>query len=169
MLIFTNDVLPAYHGGPCFGMGNFLEGHGDVLRGNRCLVGLRDDDDKSDGDKSDYEVYDSSYETSGTMVTVLSLDGVLEDEPPFVGRLWGGCQDSHVTLVSNEYYTPDGIAMIACNGNDFYNLEDMATKFGLEVNSTSALLPDVQTILNWARSTVMVHQTVSTTQTSMSE
>ena len=70
-----------------------------------------------------------------------------------------------MTLVSNEHYTPDGIAMIGCNGNDFYNLKDMATKFGLEVNSTSARLPDVETILDWARSTTMIHQTLLTALT----
>ena len=144
-------------------MGNFLEGHGDVLRGNRCLVGLRNDDDRID-----CEDFDSSCGTSEIMMTASSLDRVLEDEPPFVGRLWGDCEASHVTLVSNEYYTPDGIAMIGCNGNDFYNLKDMATKFGLEVNSTSARLPDVETILDWARSTTMIHQTLSTALTSMS-
>ena len=74
----------------------------------------------------------------------------IDDEPPFVGRLWGGCVDSHLILESNEYYTPDGIAMVVCNGDDFHKLEEMGPKFGLEVNSTVAVLPDVKTILTWA-------------------
>merc|ERR1712194_528046 len=74
----------------------------------------------------------------------------INDEGPFVGRLFGGCEDSHVTLESNKYYTPDGIAMVVCNGGDLYKLEDVQSKFGLEGNSTVAVLPDVKTILAWA-------------------
>ena len=70
---------------------------------------------------------------------------------PFVGRLWSACKESHVTLESNEYYTPDGIAMIGCD-DKFYTLTDAATKFGLEVNSTVSTLPNVTTILDWAES-----------------
>lgn len=73
-----------------------------------------------------------------------------EDEDPFVGRLWGGCEDSHMTIESNEYYTPDGTAMVVCNGDNYHKLEDMAPTFGLEVNSTASVLPDVRTILAWA-------------------
>ena len=169
-------ILLAYHGGPCFGMGGFLEGHGDILRGNRCLVGLHDNYD-DDSETSDCENdNDSSCYTSKRMTEAMAMatkttslsrassssssttiidDNNSDDEPPFVGRLWGGCEDSHVTLASNEYYTPDGIALIGCNGNDFYNLSDMTTKFGLEVNSTNGPLPDVDTILEWATSVVM--------------
>jgi hypothetical protein len=76
----------------------------------------------------------------------------IDDDPPFLGRLWGGCEDPHVSLESNEYYTPDGIGLIWCNGYDkpFQNLADMASKFGLEVNSTVSVLPDVTTMLTWA-------------------
>jgi len=168
-------ILLAYHGGPCFGMGGFLEGHGDILRGNRCLVGLHDnyddDDETSDcEDDNDSSCYTSKRTTKAMATTTktkslsrasgtaIIIDDNDDDEPPFVGRLWGGCEDSYVTLVSNEYYTPDGIALIGCNGKDFYNLNDMATKFGLEVNSTNGALPDVDTILEWATSIVMEKQ-----------
>jgi len=138
----------SYHGGPCFGMGNFKEGHGDVLRGNRCLLGLGSGNDNVDGSNTNI--------AKETMEAAALLEeyghSSIDDEPPFVGRLWGGCEDSHVTLESNEYYTPDGIAMVGCNGNDFYKLQDLATKFGLEVNSTVSTLPDVKTILEWAQS-----------------
>lgn len=143
-------------------MGSFLEGHGDVLRGNRCLLGLRNDDGGGGGDTS----ITSEKMRASTLYNKYKYLTDDDDEPSFVGRLWGGCEDSHVTLESNEYYTPDGIAMIGCNGNDFYKLNDLTSKFGLEVNSTVALLPDVDTMLHWARSTVMTttttnHETVS--------
>ena len=129
-------------------MGSFNEGHGDVLRGNRCLVGL------STGSYA----FNDDRPTSSTMQVRENLlrekygynSSSTDDESPFVGRLWGGCEDSHVTLESNEYYTPDGIAMVVCNGDDFHKLEEMGPNFGLEVNSTVSVLPDVKTILTWA-------------------
>jgi len=166
-------------------MGGFLEGHGDILRGNRCLVGLHDtnDDDK----RNDCEDNNASLcHTSNVMerrksMTARSLSSrsptieydsftgtiINGDEIPlFVGQLFEGCVDSHVTLVSNEYYTPDGIAMIACNGKDYYNINDMGKKFGLEVNSTCGPLPEVSTILDWATSMVMEQQQPSAQQKS---
>lgn len=143
----------SYRGGPCFGMGSFKEGHGDVLRGNRCLVGVGNSKDTVDGtnDESIYEKarLDALYEHYG-----YSRPETRDDEPTFVGRLWGGCEDSHVTLESNEYYTPDGIARVGCNGDQFYTLSELESNFGLEVNSTVAPLPDVDTVLEWARSTL---------------
>merc|ERR1711935_1045975 len=139
----------SYRGGPCFGMGDFKEGHGDILRGNRCLLGLRTDDDSVGGRSTSRGTEKFETATLHEKYGYSSND----DEPPFVGRLWGGCENSPVTLESNEYYTPDGIAMVACNSKDFYKLQDIATKFGLEINSTVSVLPDVKTILKWAKST----------------
>ena len=76
----------------------------------------------------------------------------IEDEDPFVGRLWGGCEESHVTLEANEYYTPDGNAMVICHGDEYHKLQDMETKFELEVSSTVSVLPDLGTIFDWAKS-----------------
>jgi hypothetical protein len=129
-------------GGTCFGMGSFLEGHGDVLRGNRCLIGLMKtsnmDDPCQDPQCASKNLFTNSK----------------DDKRTIVGGLWGGCQNSHVTLASNEYYTPDGTAMIGC-GEDAYTLGDAATLFGLEVGSTSAVLPNEETIVGWAESMVM--------------
>ena len=139
-------------------MGSFKEGHGDVLRGNRCLLGLSTGNGNDDADADN-----TSTATEKTGTDVLHEEHgyySIDDEPPFVGSLWEACEDSSVTLESNEYYTPDGIALIGCNGrNDFYTLQDMATKFGLEVNSTVSILPDVRTILEWAKSAT--HQETS--------
>mmetsp|Transcript_11555 Transcript_11555/g.12404 ORF Transcript_11555/g.12404 Transcript_11555/m.12404 type:complete len:1059 (-) Transcript_11555:164-3340(-) len=175
----------SYHSGPCFGMGTFLEGHGDILRGNRCLVGLHysnDDDERNDcEDNNDSSCYTSNVTGGRKSITARSSSSRIptvendsftgtitndNEEPSFVGKLYGGCEDSHVTLVSNEYYTPDGIALIACNNKDFYTLNDMETKFGLEVNSTCGPLPEISTILDWATSIAMKQQQPSAQQTS---
>jgi hypothetical protein len=103
-------------------MGDFLEGHGDVLRGNRCLVGLG-----------------NSHNS-------------IDDQIPFVGRLWGGCEDSHVTLAGNHYFTPDGVVKIACHEDDYVTLDEIQRKFGLEGNSTGGTLPSEVKILHWAKS-----------------
>jgi hypothetical protein len=138
-------------------MGGFNEGHGDVLRGNRCLLGLRIGKDNISTIIATKKIREAALREEYGYST--SID----DEPPFVGRLWGGCVDSHVTLESNKYYTPDGIAMVVCNGDDFHKLQDMATKFGLEVNSTVSVLPDLKTILEWAKSATQsaTHQETS--------
>jgi hypothetical protein len=73
------------------------------------------------------------------------------DEPPYVGRLWGGCDETPVSLRNNSYYTPDGIARVGCGGDEFYTLDDLKSKFGLlEEQSTSHRLPGEDEILNWA-------------------
>jgi hypothetical protein len=161
-------ISSAYHGGPCFGMGDFNEGHGDVLRGNKCLLGLSTGKDDIRGDSTSIDTQ-KIRETALRKEYGYSTTGI-DDEFPFVGRLWGGCVDSHVTLESNEYYTPDGIAMVVCHGDDFHELQDMATKFGLEVNSTVSVLPDVKTILEWAKSATRsaTHQDTSSSSISTS-
>jgi len=141
---YNMAISLSYHGGPCFGMGSFREGHGDVLRGNKCLLGIDAGQDEVDNLASSAQTMREAAlrERYGYKYT--------NDEDPFVGRLWGGCVDSHLTLESNEYYTPDGIAMVICNGDEYHKLEDMAPTFGLEINSTVSSLPDVRTILVWA-------------------
>ena len=118
-----------------------------MLRGNRCLLGLDGIRNNVDGD--------SAWVTSEKVRTAALHKeynySSINDDMPFVGRLWSACKESHVTLESNEYYTPDGIAMIGCD-DKFYTLTDAATKFGLEVNSTVSTLPNVTTILDWAES-----------------
>jgi hypothetical protein len=61
----------------------------------------------------------------------------------------GGVPDSQVTLASNEYYIPDGQAMILC-GKERYSLKEVQEKFELEKGSTMARLPTEDTILDWA-------------------
>ena len=140
-------------GGPCFGMGTFKEGHGDILRGNKCLLGLQGTLDSSE-----------SYRISIRKIREARLReeygySVTDDDPKFVGSMYKGCVN--VTLESNEYYTPDGKAFIMCKDN-FYDLNDMRNKLGLEINSTVSVLPDVKTILDWAKSATIISSEVPT-------
>jgi len=141
---YNMAISLSYRSGPCFGMGSFNEDHGDVLRGNKCLIVV---------DTGKHE------DNSSASATQKMREGLVREkygynnsnnDDPFVGRLWQSCEDSPVTLESNEYYTPDGTAMVVCNGGEYHKLEDMAPTFGLEVNSTVSVLPDVRTILAWA-------------------
>lgn len=138
-------------------MGSFLEGHGDILRGNRCLIGLSNhkntnvDDPTCRGNPRHCTSKNYHYLVNFTGASIGDDD---DDERPIVGGLWGGCQDSHVTLTGNEYYTPDGTAMIGC-GEDAFTLADAAKEFGLEVGSTSSLFPNEETIVGWAESIMM--------------
>lgn len=155
---FENNMVLSFsnNGGPCFNMGNFLKGHGDVLRGNKCLIGLGEIDKRSN---SKHSVYSSSIFGNELSYTTRKLEARFsvedKEEPPFVGRLWEGCFNSHVTLTSNKYYTPDGIARIACGERKFLNLSKVVSEFGLEENSTNQTLPGISEIIAWARSMVM--------------
>lgn len=120
------------YAGNCFGMGTFLKGHGDVLRSNRCIIGL-----------------------DHVRNTVGGLDATEKhwskaSSPPNVGRFYGDCADSHLTMASNEYYTPDGVVNIGCNGDIFHTLKEMQDLFGLETGSVGGKIPDDATILKWA-------------------
>jgi hypothetical protein len=115
-------------------MGGFLKGHGDVLRGNTCIVGLDQKMDSGCGDPS----------------SCTSPNPEDDESLKVVGRLYGGCQDSHVTLSDNKYFTPDGKAMFYC-GQDGYSLEEMQEQFGLEVGSSQADIPSEDDMVEWAR------------------
>jgi len=139
-------------GGPCFGMGTFNEGHGDILRGNKCLLGLQGTLDSSDNESKRMKFREARLrEEYGYSIN--------DDDPKFVGSMYRGCEN--VTLESNEYYTPDGKAFIMCSDN-FYDMDDMRNKLGLEINSTVAVLPDVKTILDWAKSATIISSEVPT-------
>lgn len=122
-----------YDGSQCFGVGDFYEGHCDVLKSNRCLVGLGNKMGSGCGDPSCAE---STPETNASQ--------------RIVGHLWGGCEDSPVELSDNQYFTPDGLAEISCRDNPV-PLEELQKKFGMELGSTSAMLPDEDTMIAWAR------------------
>jgi hypothetical protein len=53
-------------------------------------------------------------------------------------------------LSENQYFTPDGVAKIGCQ-DDTISLEELQTKYGMEIGSTHAMLPDEETMLQWAR------------------
>eukprot|EP00537_Pseudo-nitzschia_pungens_P000096 CAMPEP_0172370382 /NCGR_PEP_ID=MMETSP1060-20121228/37386_1 /TAXON_ID=37318 /ORGANISM="Pseudo-nitzschia pungens, Strain cf. cingulata" /LENGTH=1053 /DNA_ID=CAMNT_0013095627 /DNA_START=190 /DNA_END=3351 /DNA_ORIENTATION=+ len=157
----------SYRDGPCFGMGSFKQGHGDVLRGNRCLVGVGKDED-SNGRRREETIYNVAKLEALHKHYGVSKPKTWDDETLFVGMLWGSCKDSPVTLESNEYYTPDGIARIGCDGGRFYTLSELQSNFGLEVNSMVASLPDVDIVLEWARSTLGMERIVASIGTSLS-
>ncbi len=122
-----------YDGGQCFNMGNFYEGHGDILRRNRCLVGIGNKMGSGCGDPSCADTIPESAESQ-----------------QIVGRLWGGCDHSAVDLSANQYFTPDGEVKVGC-GDDDIPLEELQTKYGMEIGSTKSKLPDEKTMIEWAQ------------------
>lgn len=113
-------------------MGTFLKGHGDTLRSNRCIVGL---------DKA---------RTSINWISAIKTSERTGDTPPNVGRFYGECGDSHLTMTSNEYYTPDGVVNIGCSGDNFHTLQELQDLFRLEIGSKGGTIPDDAVILQWA-------------------
>jgi hypothetical protein len=113
-------------------MGTFLKGHGDVLSSNRCIVGL-----------------DQAI-TAIHSVSELEMSERTENTPPHVGRFYGDCADSHLKMSSNEYYTPDGVVNIGCNGDSFHTMQEMQELFGLEIGSKGGTIPGDAVIAQWA-------------------
>ena len=144
--IFQDNLVMSYpyDGGQCFNMAGFLEGHGDTLTGNICIVGLGHKMDSGCGDPS-----------------CARPDPEDHDALEVVGRLWDGCQDSHVSLTNNRYFTPDGNASFYC-GNDKISLEELQQRFGLELNSTRDVVPVETEMLAWARSMLFKHSLENT-------
>lgn len=133
--VFEDNLIMAfpYDGSQCFSMGSFYQGHGDVLRNNRCLVGLGHHMDSGCGDPS-----------------CASPIPETDASQQIVGHLWGGCENSAVVLSHNQYFTPDGNAKIGCQ-DDAIPLEEMETKYGMEDGSTHSKLPDEETMIKWAK------------------
>jgi hypothetical protein len=123
-----------YDGSQCFNLGSFYKGHGDVLRRNRCLVGLGNRMGSGCGDPS-----------------CASPVPDADESQQIVGYLWGGCQDSAVELSDNHYFTPDGEAKIGCGDDLSVPLEEFQSKYGMEIGSSKAPLPDENTMIAWAR------------------
>ena len=133
--VFEDNLIMAfpYDGSQCFNMGDFYKGHGDVLRRNRCLVGLGNSMGSGCGDPSCASPVPETRESQ-----------------EIVGHLWGGCHDSAVKLTENQYFTPDGEVKIGCQ-DDSVPLEELQSKYGMELGSSKAKLPDDETMIEWAR------------------
>ena len=137
--LFEDNLIMTYpyDGQQCFDVGGgFFEGHADVYRRNRCLVGLGNKMGSGCGDPSCASTTPESIES----------------------QMLVGSTDCHgnttLQLYSNEYYTPTGEALIQCFGDKKYSLEDIERLFGLEAQSKKATLPDEDTMLEWARDMV---------------
>ena len=133
--MFEDNLIMAfpYDGSQCFNMGSFYKGHGDVYKNNRCLVGLGNPMDSGCGDPSCASPRPESDESQ-----------------QIVGHLWGGCENSAFFLEKNQYFTPDGKARIGCQDNAI-PLEDLQSKYGMEIGSTHSKLPNEDTLIQWAK------------------
>jgi hypothetical protein len=121
-----------YDDSQCFNMADFFQGHGDVLRRNRCLLGVGNRMDSGCGDPSCARPVPETDESQQV-----------------VGHVWGGCQDSAAELTENQYFTPDGEVKIDCQ-DDVVLLEELQSKYGMEKGSTKGRLPDEETMIAWA-------------------
>ena len=127
-------------------MGGFLEGHGDTLQRNRCVLGLAHPSN---------EHTDAIFKQSTLADIVFAKNSdVLRDESKVVGHFYGSCADSHLNFSSNEYYTPDGEVVIVCESDTHHTLKEMQDQFGLEVGSVGGMLPNESQILDWALAAV---------------
>lgn len=131
-------------------MGSFLEGHGDTLRRNRCVLGL--------GSSENRVKKAILAQTALGDIAFGKNSSKLEKDSNVVGHFYGSCADSHLTLEKNEYYTPDGEIVIVCESDSHHALEEMQEQFGLESGSTGGMLPCDSQILQWAEALVATNR-----------
>ena len=124
----------------CIGFGSFFAGHGDIVRNNRCLVGL--------------ETFGHSTQDFPTS-TFRKMNGQMfeshQDNVAFVNR----CKEGNSVMFNNSYYTPHGNASYRCGdfGNDEeFNLTRVQDEFGIEKGSTSETFPSLDVLVQWAKS-----------------
>lgn len=123
-----------YDGQQCVNMGgDYVAGHGHVVRDNRCVVGLGGRNVGSGcGDPS----CAGGTEDPDRLETVVTIYG---------------CQDTHAVLIANRYFTPNGTALFRC-GDEINSLEDFQNKYGLEFGSSYDQTPSEDTLLDWSSS-----------------
>ena len=66
------------------------------------------------------------------------------------------CDPKVVTIKNNRYFTQHGNATMTC-GNKDLTLADAQTTRGIELGSTSDVIPEAETILGWARAILGQH------------
>ena len=60
------------------------------------------------------------------------------------------CDSTYVKLGQNRYYSPDGNASLGC-GSELLTIPEVQKKFGVELGSSSAVLPSDIEIVKWAK------------------
>lgn len=141
--IFEDNLVMASGRKACIGFGSFKPGHGDIVRNNRCVVGL-----ETIGNSQDYDEASASSlaDFKGQIVTK-ELDNVAMLEQ---------CKDGNAVIYNNSYYTPNGNASYTCwNLGLEVSLADMQEKYMIDQGSTSETLPSVDLMVQWAEGLLM--------------
>ena len=178
--VFEDNLVLSYglNQSDCFEVGNFLPGHGHVMRQNKCLVGLQGDshpyhhwcgDPMCSEHSSMYrpppqspqrhmkqQNNDSPKSRSRShKIPHHSSWRNASSAPVIVGTMYSACENSSFGLSSNQYFTPTGSAAIQCNGQ-LFDLETVQRHFHLEQGSTVQALPsNVSTIVEWVWETLI--------------
>lgn len=134
--MFEENLVLASGRKACTGLDDFLPGHGDVVRNNRCIVGL--------------ETISSTTKEHIELAGPRDSKGELRDRlPDNIGYMT--CKNGNAVLYNNSYFTPHGNASISCRDLDQeISFTDLQDKYGFEKGSTVSTIPPVKSILQWA-------------------
>ena len=137
--IFEDNLVMASGRKACIGFGSFKPDHGDVVRNNKCIVGL----ETIGNNREHFEGLQSSFaDYQGHKVTK-ELDNV---------AMLQQCKDGNAVIHNNSYYTPNGNASYTCwNLGLEVSLADMQEKYMVEQGSTTETLPSVDLMVQWAK------------------
>lgn len=133
---FEENLVLASGRKSCIGFGSFLPGHGHIVQNNTCIVGLQTIRETDGVSVERYKRDKSWWLFSSSVDNVAGLER---------------CEGSHAILRTNKYYTPHGNASFSCEFPEQIGLEDVQKSFGLELGSTTDAIPDVKTLIRWAK------------------
>ena len=142
---FEDNLVMAFGRKACIGFGSFKPGHGDVVRNNKCLVGLETLGNDSELNSPAAVASTPIDPTVHNVMKELDNVAMLEE-----------CGDSNALISNNSYFTPNGNASYTCwNMGREVSLADIQNTYKLEQGSTTERLPSVDVMLKWARDLVL--------------
>ena len=145
--LFEENLVMAMGRKKCIGFGSFKEGHGDIVQNNTCIVGLQKIQD------------DATNSADGNYMRDPTKKRLWSDHEDNVASL-ERCEGSNAILRTNKYYTPHGNASFTCSyaGGGEISLEEVQTKYGLDLGSTTDIIPPVHILLYWARQLLFLEE-----------
>jgi len=141
--VFEDNLVMAAGRKACIGMGSFNPGHGDIVRNNKCLVGL--------------DIMGDVVESPPAVTLRLEQDRLVSQTKDYVAGV-ERCQDGNALITNNSYFTPHGNASYTCGdieGDSELLLSRVQEEFKMEKGSTTDKLPPMDVMVGWAKSLLM--------------
>lgn len=132
--------------GDCMGLGGFEAGFGDEYYNNTCALPGAAGLSGNVGGRRAIDVFSSSPSLRARGMTPLSPRGVA----CLVAGV-SGCEPDETAMHDNKYFTTFGNATLRCGGGSYAIGDPALLEKGMEVGSTSGVLPTDEELVAWAK------------------